>query len=281
MKHILIFLSVLISAGAQAVELMKWERIPLQISLNVDQERIIFVDRNVRIGYPASLDGKIRLQSAGGTVYLLANEPFPPSRLQLRNVENGELILLDISAKVGKTVLEPVKLVYGDSVFSNQQDGGRGTQNTASEAQPEQPYTLSIPQPVALTRYAAQSLYAPLRTIEALPGIQQVSVRLPATISTLLPSEPIIATPLNAWRSGNYVVTAIKLKNTSRQRIALDPRALQGHFYAATFQHAWLGAIGTPEDTTVVYLVTRNHGAEQAVLPEPVPETSNKLGAKP
>lgn len=41
-----------VSLPANATELMKWERIPLQIPLNVDQERIIFVDKNVRVGFP-------------------------------------------------------------------------------------------------------------------------------------------------------------------------------------------------------------------------------------
>ncbi|MFV8757904.1 DUF3438 family protein, partial [Yersinia enterocolitica] len=65
------------SAVASAVELMKWERIPLQISLNVGQERIIFVDKNVRVGVPPALKGKLRVQSSGGAVYLAASEAFP------------------------------------------------------------------------------------------------------------------------------------------------------------------------------------------------------------
>ncbi|MBD2812737.1 DUF3438 family protein, partial [Xenorhabdus sp. Vera] len=37
------------SLGAKADELMKWERIPLPVTLKVGQERIIFADRNVRV----------------------------------------------------------------------------------------------------------------------------------------------------------------------------------------------------------------------------------------
>src|SRR3546814_12166568 len=47
----------------------------------------------------------------------------------------------------------------------------------------------------------------------------------------------------------------------------LDPRALQGDFLTAAFQHPTLGPHGTPEDTTVVYLVTRGHGLAQSLLP--------------
>lgn len=34
------------------------------------------------------------------------------TRLQLQDLENGELILLDVSAQDGKAALEPVRLVY-------------------------------------------------------------------------------------------------------------------------------------------------------------------------
>ncbi|EOT2530834.1 DUF3438 family protein, partial [Escherichia coli] len=64
-------LSVL-SLTAQADELMKWERIPLNIPLKVGQERVIFADKNVRVGFPPALNGKLRVQSTGGAVYLKA-----------------------------------------------------------------------------------------------------------------------------------------------------------------------------------------------------------------
>src|SRR3546814_1616516 len=44
-------------------------------------------------------------------------------------------------------------------------------------------------------------------------------------------------------------------------------RSLQGDFLTATFQHEALGPRGTPEDTTVLYLVTRGHGLAQSLLP--------------
>ena len=46
-----------------------------------------------------------------------------------------------------------------------------------------------------------------------------------------------------------------------------DPRALQGNFVAATFQHPNLGPAGTASDTTVLYLVTRGHGLAESLLP--------------
>jgi integrating conjugative element protein (TIGR03749 family) len=110
--------------------------------------------------------------------------------------------------------------------------------------------------PVVLTRYAAQSLYGPVRTVEAVPGIHPVNPHLPKRITTLYPSEPVAITPLGGWGIGSRNVVALKVQNTASRKIILDPRVLQGQFVTATFQHRYLGPVGTPEDTTTLYLVT-------------------------
>lgn len=252
-----------------ATELVQWQRLPLRVELHTGHERVIFVNRNVRVGYPAELDGKLRIQSSGGTVYLRAGEDFPDTRLQLSDMDSGELILLDIRAGAGDE-LEPLELRYDDAVWRN--DAGTTESTDAAIPVQEEP---AGPLPVMLTRYAAQRLYAPLRTVEPLSGITPVPVRLSATLTTLLPSEPVTATPLAAWRLGDTTVTAIKLQNRSMSRINLDPRVLQGQFLTASFQHGWLGTHGTPEDTTVVYLVT-DGSANNAILPEPLALTKEK-----
>ncbi|MDR3430743.1 MAG: TIGR03749 family integrating conjugative element protein [Rouxiella aceris] len=265
---------------AHAVELMKWERIPLQVPINVGQERIVFVDKNVRVGFPPSLNGKLRVQSSGGAVYLDASEAFPVTRLQLQNKENGEIILLDVSAVAGKTTREPVQVVYDGEVSSasasdKTQVSGSGSHSQAASSQNEapaerrKPAKLNAPLPVVLTRYAAQSLYGPLRTVEAVPGISTVALKLPAQITTLYPSEPVTISPLAAWSLNGFSVVALQVRNTAATKVILDPRLLQGQFASATFQHRWLGNAGTPEDTTVLYLVTGGR-PEGAFLAEPV-----------
>ncbi|MEQ1969287.1 TIGR03749 family integrating conjugative element protein [Xenorhabdus nematophila] len=253
---------LLFSVGTQADELLKWERIPLSIALKVGQERIIFVDRNVRVGLPPALSEILRVQSAGGAVYLKASRTFPPTRLQLQDSENGEIILLDMTAgKAGST--EPVRILYSDEKQPLPTEKSQSQRNAK----------LSAPVPVALTRYAAQQLYAPLRTVEPVTGIQPVNLHLASSITTLYPSEPIAITPLAGWKRNNYTVIALKLRNPTQRKIMLDPRDLQGKFVAATFQHRWLGEAGTPEDTTVVYLVTTG-SPEAAFIPEPASEKS-------
>lgn len=284
LRRFLLSLACLAALPAQAVELVKWERIPLPVSLHVGQERIVFVNRNVRVGFPPELKGKLRVQNTGGAVYLQPGAQFARTRLVLQDVENGEMILLDISSEEGKNVLEPVSLVYQGEVSSSMGDNdvaATGSKTpTTGERQPTskaKEKKSTTPLPVALTRYAAQSLYAPSRTIEPLPGVHPLSLALPDKLTSLLPSESVEIKPLAAWGLQGYSVVALTLRNQRAEKVVLDPRRLQGNFYSATFQHRWLGASGTPEDTTTVYLVTKGR-PDAAFLPEPVKAKAGKGG---
>ncbi|MEQ5056016.1 TIGR03749 family integrating conjugative element protein, partial [Klebsiella michiganensis] len=196
--------------------------------------------------------------------------------VQLQDVESGEVILLDVTAGE-KGPSEPVRLVYSGEVntVSSTADTHRQAENSSIQPGSDdgtqakrKKVQYSAPVPVLLTRYAAQSLYAPLRTVEAVPGIRPVNPHLPKRLTTLYPSEAITATPLAAWGVANRAVVAVRLQNTASRRIVLDPRALQGQFVAATFQHRWLGPVGTPEDTTTAYIVTGTR-PESAFIAEP------------
>ena len=109
--------------------------------------------------------------------------------------------------------------------------------------------------------------YAPLRTVEPLPGVMRINLRRDMDLGTLMPTLPVRALALASWRLEDQWVTAVRLTNTSAGWVTLDPRVLQGDFLTATFQHEALGPHGVPEDTTVLYLVTRGHGLAQSLLP--------------
>ncbi|KHN52886.1 hypothetical protein OI70_18980 [Dickeya fangzhongdai] len=262
-------LFITLTPTVHAVEIQRWERLPLAVPLVVGQERIVFIDRNVRVGVPASISDHLRVQSAGGAVYLRASKPIEPTRLQLQDADTGALILLDIAARSAKNnepPLEPVRIVEGENAAQHY-----GQQQADTSMRVDSDNTLPLrhetPVPVILTRFAAQNLYTPLRTVEAVPGITRVNLPRHLDLTTLLPAEPVIASALAAWRLEDQWVTAIQLTNTTSQWLTLDPRALQGDFLTATFQHATLGPHATPEDTTVVYLVTRGEGLAHALLP--------------
>ncbi|HBR1079930.1 TPA: TIGR03749 family integrating conjugative element protein [Klebsiella quasipneumoniae subsp. quasipneumoniae] len=248
------------ACSVQATEILHWERLPLAVPLLVNQERVIFIDRNVRVGVPATIHDKLRVQSAAGAVYLKALEPVPTTRIQLQDVNDGSLILLDISATEpqGSQLLhEAISIEEEAQPVKAKSIAPRATRPTAT----------AVPPPVALTRYAAQSLYAPLRAVEALDGVQRVSLPPLPNLPLLLPALPIKISPLAAWKRGAYQVAALKLTNTSTRTLTLDPRLLQGDFIAATFQHHALGASGQPTDTTVLYLITRERALSQSLPP--------------
>lgn len=85
----------------------------------------------------------------------------------------------------------------------------------------------STPLPVTLTRYAAQRLYAPLRAVGPLPGIQPEGMRLAKMLTTLLPALPVNTMPIGGWRLDTYHLAAIRLQNknsrtTGEHTVELD-----------------------------------------------------------
>ncbi len=125
---------------------------------------------------------------------------------------------------------------------------------TASPANPkaEDPVTTD---PVALTRMAAQQLYAPARLLQLPDGVYPSPVRQQAT-ALLYQGAAIEATPVMAWRASELTVTAVKLVNVTGHDLILDPRNLRGNWQTATFQHNVLLPQGSPRDTTAVYLIS-------------------------
>ncbi|MBV6273216.1 TIGR03749 family integrating conjugative element protein [Alcaligenaceae bacterium CGII-47] len=239
--------------AVHAVEILHWNRLPLAVPLVVGQERVVFIDRNVRVGVPARVQDTLRVQSAGGAIYLKASEAIAPSRLQLQDVETGSLILLDIAAEAAEAAeadappLEPVRIV----------DASQAAAAGPAAVAPAPPRPRHTPVAVVLTRHAAQSLYAPLRTVDAIPGLMPMTLPRKLPLKTLLPNLPLAYQALGAWRLDGTWVTAVRLRNTGKDRLMLDARDLQGDFVAASFQHATLGPTGLATDTTTLYLVTR------------------------
>jgi len=264
----------------EAVEVLRWERLPLTVSLVVGEERVVFLDRNVRVGVPDAVGERLRVQSAGGAIYLRANAPIESARLQLQDAETGALMLVDVTAAAaapGAAPLEPIRIIDATRQAERDEKDRRDCRMSAECAADFMQAASGTPVPVILTRYAAQSLYAPLRTIEEVAGIVPVALPRNLTLETLLPGLAIRAKALAAWRLADHWVTAVRLTHTAQGWLTLDPRTLQGDFVAATFQHPTLGPAGESTDTTVVYIVTRGHGLAEALLPaiSPIDASNN------
>jgi hypothetical protein len=66
----------------------------------------------------------------------------------------------------------------------------------------------------------------------------------------------VSALPLASWKSSHYYISAVLLKNITKQQIVLDPRDLLGKWKSATFHFNRLGRTGSLTDTSVVYLIS-------------------------
>jgi len=224
-------------------ERITWRKTPIEIALTVGEERRVEFVGPVNVGVPATIRAVLRVQSVAGSVYLLAHRSFAPTRVMVRAIESGDIYLLDLSATDMGQPRPPIQIL----------DPGAGESGPFADKQ-ERPTTVPVYGYVALTRFAAQQLYAPARLLRDLPGVVRVPVRRDAV--RLLRGGQLTAEPLAAWRAGDLYVTAVKLTNRSDQVVTLDPRTLRGTWLTAAFQHNRLLASGDEADTTAVYLIS-------------------------
>ena len=257
--------TLMLVSQAQAVEILHWDRKPLPVDLPVGTERVIVLDRNVRVGLPPELADSetLRVQSAGGAIYLKADKPFDTQRVRLQDVETNEVVLFDLTAMENGASDEEIQVVFPEG---EQVDAEEASSPESREQAEGSSTSANTPVPVVLTRFAAQSLYAPTRTIEPVQGGNRVAMRLPESMPSLLPALPVSATPVAAWKLDGWTVTAVKLSNRDPSRaFEMDPRWLQGDLYSATFMHPTLGRRGSVRDTTTVFIVTEGVSLAQAV----------------
>jgi integrating conjugative element protein (TIGR03749 family) len=222
------------------MERIVWTKTPIAVTLTVGEERLLHFPDSVSVGVPQTLPPLLRSQSINGTLYLLAQAPFDATRVMVRSENEGPLYVLDILAQAPDPAIPPRPPL----------------QILNANPAPDEPTTDSAAQwgYVALTRYAAQQLYAPARLLGFAPGVVRVPVN-PAPID-LVRGGQVEAIPVSAWRAGRHTVTAVRLRNLSRESVVLDPRELRGPWLTATFQHNRLLPAGSDADTTAVYLVS-------------------------
>lgn len=269
-----------------APERLVWDKQPLRLTLGVGRERIVRFPAAVEIGVPPALTGALRTQIVDETVYWQATGTFDVTRVQVREIASGRIILIDLRAIEGATPTLPVEVVATAATLPALPAAlpplPAGTPGTAAlppppaapaaatagtARTPRTPAALDDPAPtaprigmVALTRYAAQQLYAPERLAAVrMPGIVRAGVRTRPVDNLFRGVDGggvLEAKPIAAWRGGGMWVTAVRLHNTGGTARVIDPRNLRGRWLAATFQHARLGPTGSDTDVTCVYLVS-------------------------
>ena len=82
----LLLFSTTAAAALESTERIVWRKSPIALELGVGQERMVHFPGPVSVGVPAALQGRLRIQSSGGTVYWLAQQAFSPSRILVRSI---------------------------------------------------------------------------------------------------------------------------------------------------------------------------------------------------
>lgn len=246
MKNLVLMIIVMMfcSSGiAGESEKIKWDKNPIAITLPINKERMIIFPSEVRVNVPPQIRHQLRTISNDGVVYLQAGTSFDKQRVKVQVIKTGKIILLDLAASEKRTKATTIEILVPTPVTEHQQPSINDERATPLDY-------------VQLTRFAAQSMYAPERLIEVPKTVSRSQLELGA-MDTLIRGHITRAQPMVSWQSNGVYVTAVKLTNLTKNKIILDPRDIRGRWEAATFQHVTLGPQGTTEDTTSLYLISK------------------------
>ncbi|AEF05657.1 TIGR03749 family integrating conjugative element protein [Alteromonas naphthalenivorans] len=253
---VLVMLIVARSAFADqlpAVERVVWDKRPIAVHIQRNQERIIHFPDDVRYWLPDSLKRKVSVVAANGVLYIRATESFPATRIRVQGLIDQTIYLLDVTANYSESVSDELVVMKPEAVTNRAKDQ-TDTRKTEDWR-------------VRLTRYAAQQFYAPERLLRGDSQIKRIPIDTHQSVS-LVRGQRVKAHPIAAWQGGGFTITAIKLRNITEQNLhlvfddgnkhnAIDlAYALRGSWLTAVTQHDFLGASGKETDTTTLYLVS-------------------------
>ena len=249
---------------ADTPERVLWDKRPISVHLQVGHERIIHFPDDVRYWLPDTVKRHVSVLAANGVLYIRAMEPFPTTRLRIQGLNDQQVYLLDITASESAAVSDELIVMTKE--------------NTRNRSKEVTAYKTTEDWRVRLTRYAAQQLYAPERLVGGDSAIKRIPVESKTSVP-LIRGGLIEAVPIASWQGHGLTVTAIRVRNLSRQSLqlqfdrsdshqALDlSHLVRGDWLTATLQHDRLGAMGDETDTTTLYLVSNWSFVESLSLP--------------
>ncbi|KTC94865.1 TIGR03749 family integrating conjugative element protein [Legionella feeleii] len=247
------------TANALPTQHVLWDKTPIHITLPLNQERLIRFPLAIRI-VDSELDKDVGLMKIQEALYLHAKKPFGNKRLVVQLMPEGEPIVLSLSADKEATDAAPIDVLMAPDEDDSPREG--------QEDEVQHSSTAANANPVSLTRFAIQSLYAPARLLVTPPGVVRTAMRTHKTI-TLVYGAAILARPLISWRGGDLYVTAIELKNELKKQVVISPRHLTGNWQtAAFFPTNTLEARGGADTTTVFVVSDRPFGEALSQLQE-------------
>lgn len=218
-------------------EHLVWEKVPLNIELPLNQERLVQFPQEIKI-IDQRLDSNLDVLKVKGSLYLKAKEVFENGRLIVQLLPAGEVVILNLKAKENITNSTPIEILIDEPKTGQQSNSSQYEYNA-----------------IQLTRFAIQALYSPERVREIPEGIYRTPMQTNKTVP-LLYGASIEAHPIASWRGGNLYVTAVDLKNLLKQPRDLHFSNLIGHWQTASFYPKNEIAPRDQHESTTLFLVS-------------------------
>lgn len=229
-----------IQSFALDAEHVLWDKTPIPLELSLNEERLVHFPQAISIVDNEAGD-KIAVLKVQDTLYLKGKEAFENKRLLVQLMPQGEVIILNLTAKEKIVAGKPVEIL-----LESKEETTNITQESAN--------TFDV-NAITLTRFAIQSLYAPQRLLVIPEGIGRTPMQTRRQIN-LFYGASLEARPLISWHGGTFYVTAVELKNLLNKEVIVDPRRMVGNWQTATFYPSNTLAPRGKEDTTTVFLVS-------------------------
>lgn len=233
-----LFLWMLGPCSFASTEHVTWDKTPIHINLPLHEERLVKFPSAISI-VDSELESKVHVLKIQDALYFKADEPFANKRLIVQLMPDGEAIILNFTASAD------IKETNTLEVVLEKPDVTQETQSAST----------SNLNPVVLTRFAIQSLYAPERLVITPNGVSRTPMQTHKNI-TFVYGASVIAKPLISWHGDGLYVTAVELKNNLNKPVILDPRQLLGHWQTAAFYPTNLLNPRTHKSTTTAFVTS-------------------------
>ncbi len=230
-----------------------WENMPLTIILPVNKEVRVTFPTDVNVQIPKELTANlVSLAPNQKIIYWTAKAPFDSSRILATSTDNDTVYLIDLIADEHSTMDDPVIIEDADRIDAN---AGEETVERSFSSEAE----LTDPPEILLTRFAAQTLYAPRRLVPQSTDIAELHIDPIAVDFPLIQSqqgEQLHVHIVGAWSGYGRYLTAVLVINQSVEPVLINPGNVRGNFTHITAQHTDLGSAGTLKDRTTIYLIS-------------------------
>lgn len=252
---VMLLMTISVSAAkAQEFEHVLWEKTPIQITLPINEERMIRFPGPVSIA-ESELDKSTGIMKFEDGLYLNAKTAFKNRKLILQLMPDGEAIILNISALEELHDARPLEIIMPKREEEIEAEAEKEIKALSDNAAVAATNPSANINPVSLTRFAIQSLYSPARLLVTPKEIKRVAMQTYKTVPLVFGSG-VLAHPLISWEAEGLFVTAVELQNTLKKSTVLDPRKIKGEWQAATFFPTNILHPRNAHETTTVFLVS-------------------------